>query len=235
MTSLDDNEFDDPEVRPLVPKNIASTISAADQKIREGNAAIYRRNFIVMCVSFSINHGCVVSCLAYATAELGNSLGGYGSGCLYVLYAFTAFLLSKPVVVMIGPKNGLFLGTLGYCIYIAGFLLAILIPKIKWPIFLIAASIGGIAGGLLWPSQGRYFARNAKLYSENTDIPIEKVNATFAAIFASSYLGFEMLTKVLATVVSLAFPNVAYYLIFSIYTALAALACIGTIVYINLL
>ena len=98
--------------------------------------------------------------------------------------------------------------------------MAILIPAIKWPVFIIAACIGGISGGLLWPSQGRYFARNAKLYSEHTDESIENVNSTFAGIFASCYLGFEMLTKVLATIIFLVFPDIAYYLIFSIYTIL---------------
>ena len=65
------------------------------------------RNFLTMCIAFSVNHGCVVSCLAYSTTELGNSLGGYGSGVLYTFYALTAFFLSKPVVSMMGPKNGL--------------------------------------------------------------------------------------------------------------------------------
>jgi hypothetical protein len=65
------------------------------------------RNFITMCIAFSFNHGCVVSCLAYSSAELGDTLGSYGSGVLYIFYALTAFFLSKPVVSMIGPKNGL--------------------------------------------------------------------------------------------------------------------------------
>jgi len=184
------------------------------------------RNFVIMSLAFSCNHGCVVSCLAYATTELGNKLGGYGSGSLYIFYALTAFFLSKPIVSMVGPKNGLLLGVIGYCIYVGGFLFAILVPAIAWPVFLISASIGGIAGGLLWPSQGRYFAKNAKLYADNSSISVEKVNSTFAGVFATSYLGFEMITKVLATLISLAFPSAAYYLIFSIYTVLAVSSCV---------
>lgn len=46
------------------------------------HASIYR-NFVLMCLAFSFNHGCVVSCLAYSTTELGTELGGYGSGVLY--------------------------------------------------------------------------------------------------------------------------------------------------------
>ena len=178
-----------------------------------------------MCVAFSFNHGCVVSCLAYASAELGSSLGGYGSGTLYICYSLTAFFLSKPVVTMIGPKYGLLAGVSGYCVYIIGFLLALLIPSIAWPVFLVACAIGGVAGGLLWTAQGRYFSRNAKLYSENTDMAVEKVNATFAGVFATSYLGLEMVTKVLATIIFLTAPDAAEYIIFSIYTAIAVLSC----------
>lgn len=49
--------------------------------IRESKA-LYR-NFVTMCIAFSVNHGCVVSCLAYATTELGdvtlNPHSSYGS------------------------------------------------------------------------------------------------------------------------------------------------------------
>jgi hypothetical protein len=173
-----------------------------------------------MCIAFSLNHGCVVSCLAYASTELGSSLGGSASGVLYVFYSLTAFFLSKPIVAMVGPKYGLLLGVLGYCVYIAGFLFAILVPALAWPVFLISAAIGGIAGGLLWPSQGRYFARNAKLYSEATGIPVSEVNATFAGIFATSYLGLETVTKVLATLIFLSTSS-ADGIVFSVYTILA--------------
>ena len=81
-----------------------------------------------MCFAFSCNHGAVVSCLAYASTELGPVVGGYGSGCLYVCYSLTAFFLSKPLVSMIGPKKGLLFGLGGYVLYVAGFLFALISP-----------------------------------------------------------------------------------------------------------
>lgn len=178
-------------------------------------------NFIIMCLAFSFNHGSVVSCLAYATTELGNSLGGYGSGTLYVCYAFTAFFLSKPVLSMVGPKYGLLAGVTGYCVYICGFLFAILVPVLAYPVFIAACAIGGIAGGLLWTAQGRYFTKNSKMYSEVMNIPVEETNSTFAGLFATSYLGLEMVTKVLATIIFLTVPTGAPFIIFSTYTAIA--------------
>jgi hypothetical protein len=179
------------------------------------------RNFVLMSVAFSANHGSVVACLAYASTELGDNLGGYGSGALYVCYALTAFLFAKPVVAMIGPKNGLLLGVGGYCVYVLGFLLAIVWPAVRWPVFLLACIIGGTAGGFLWTAQGRYFARNAKLYADYARIPAEEANSSFAGVFATSYLGLEMITKVIATIVFLSAPEKAAFVIFTIYTVIA--------------
>ncbi len=182
-------------------------------------------NFLLMCIFFSLNHGCVVSCLAYASSILGDTLGAYGSGALYICYSLTALLAAKPVVAMVGPQTGLMIGVTGYCIYIGGFLFAAVVSALAWPVFLLACIIGGTAGGILWPSQGRYFAKNAKLYSESSGIAVDKVNATFAGYFAASYLGFEMITKLLATILYLFFPDSAYYIVFSVYTVIAFVSC----------
>lgn len=127
---------------------------------------------------------------------------------------------------MVGPKNGLFLGVLGYCIYVCGFLFAVLVPAAAWPVFMISCVIGGIAGGLLWTSQGRYFSRNSRLYSDATGISVEEVNATFAGIFATAYLGLEMIAKVLATLIFIIMPSRAPSIIFSVYTCLAISSCL---------
>mmetsp|Transcript_26219 Transcript_26219/g.38847 ORF Transcript_26219/g.38847 Transcript_26219/m.38847 type:complete len:437 (+) Transcript_26219:151-1461(+) len=181
-------------------------------------------NFILMSMAFSANHGSVVACLAYASTELGDLKGAYGGGALYICYALTSFLLSKPTVSMVGPKTGLFLGVSGYCVYVAGFLVAVVLPWIAWPVFMIAACIGGTAGGMLWTAQGRYFAGNAKLYARASLKTLEDVNSEFAGIFAASYLGLECITKALATIIFLEAPGSAPFVIFTIYTAIAFLA-----------
>jgi len=82
-------------------------------------------------------------------------------------------------------------------------------------------------------------------------IPVEHVNATFAGIFATAYLGLEMVlftifrsivcfshlfalcsfygwfyqvTKVMATVLFLIFPDSAEYVVFSTYAIIAVVA-----------
>lgn len=188
------------------------------------------RNFFVMSAAFAVNHGCVVACLAYASTELGNEMGSVGSGILYVCYAVTAFFVSKPLVTTLGPKLGLFAGVFGYFIYVLGFCIAVASKYIfvdaAWLVSSISAAIGGIAGGLLWTAQGRYFSRHAKLYSESSGIPVEKVNATFAGVFATMFLGLEMCTKLLGTVIFLMVPAGASFLVFSLYTAASLVACV---------
>jgi hypothetical protein len=124
-------KYESSDNQPLLSRTVQESEEQANKLLR---------NFYFMCFCFSANHGCVVSCIAYAASELGDLLGGYGTGSLYVCYALTAFFFSKPVITMTGPKIGL--------------------------VFLFAACMGGMAGGLLWTAQGRYFSKNAAMYSE---------------------------------------------------------------------
>lgn len=55
--------------QPLIPRSDEDTEEQTQKLLR---------NFYLMCIYFSANHGCVVSCIAYAASELGDLLGGYG-------------------------------------------------------------------------------------------------------------------------------------------------------------
>ena len=178
------------------------------------------RNFLAMSIAFSMNHACVVTCLAYASAELGDYIGSISSGVLYITFAVTAFLLSKPVVSAVGSKRALLIGVTGYCVYVAGFLVALIVDGalawLAWTIMCLSAGVGGAAGGLLWTAQGRYFSLHARLYSDALGLPVERANSTFAGLFAMAFLGTETLTKLLATVVFLVSPGSAPYIVFSL-------------------
>ena len=53
----------------------------------------------------------------------------------------------------------------GYCVYVGGFLSALLLTtSIGW-LVLISSAVGGMAGGVLWTAQGAYFSRSVfRLY-----------------------------------------------------------------------
>lgn len=204
-----------------------------------GSSTYLLGNFAGMATMFSITHGCVVSCLSYAAAELGPEKGAWGNGTLYATYAITALLFSKPIIAMLGGKWGLFAGLFGYCLYIGGFLFAIIFKGVNWvawTVYLLTCIIGGISGGILWTAQGRYFASNSRKYSESLEyevnnghvsadrqdeVAITKVNAKFASTFACIYLGCEALTKVMATVIFLFSGKAAVYIVFTMYSIAA--------------
>ena len=207
-----------------------------------------------MCLGFSVNHGCVVSCLAYSTAELGTELGGYGSGMLYVCYALTALFLSKPLVAGVGAKLGLLIGVGGYCIYVAAFLVAVVVKDgpLAWVVFLTCCAIGGCAGGVLWTAQGRYFALNAKKYAQalsrerverdtksgrrsqdmDADAAMEEAKEAtteFAGLFAMTYLGAETLCKLSSTAIYVLYDDSANAVVFAVY----AMGAIGATVVVT--
>jgi hypothetical protein len=184
------------------------------------------RNFLYMAIAFSMLHGSVTSCLAYASTELGNELGGQGSGALYVCYAFVALFLSAHIVGVTGPKYGLILGLGGYLVYIVGFLLAILLPTdLAFPIFIFASIVGGSAGGLLWTAQGDYFVRVAQLYAAEKGITVSEANAHLAGTFAQTYLGLEMVTKCTATILFITCGDAGKVTVFTVYTVISFVSC----------
>ena len=66
-----------------------------------------------------------------------------------------------------------------------------LLPSLASFILLLTSIIGGIAGGVLWTSQGLYFTRHAALYAQSTAQEIDRITGDFSAIFAVILLGME--------------------------------------------
>ncbi|KAF8138152.1 major facilitator superfamily domain-containing protein [Boletus edulis] len=94
-----------------------------------------------------------------------NALGGIGGGgqvsttaqanagtATYATFAFFAFF-SGTVNNVLGPRLTLFLGTLGYSLYIASFLADNIHPN-AYDFVVAAGAILGLCAGLLWTAQG---------------------------------------------------------------------------------
>ena len=126
------------------------------------------------------------------------------------------------------------IGSLGYSVYVGGFFASLLFIDISflslqmaWTVSCVTAAVGGFSGGLLWTSQGAFFAQNSKMFCKVTKAQVEAVNNTFASIFATTFLGVEMITKLFATVVYLSIPKGwgARHILFAFYTVLSLAAC----------
>jgi hypothetical protein len=79
----------------------------------------------------------------------------------------------------------------------------------------------------LWPAQGRYFANNAKFYSEKSGLSLPDVHATFAGYFAGFYLGLEVVVRLLVTILFFMFGTGATYVIFLMYVVLTIVSCLA--------
>lgn len=89
-----------------------------------GDARALLVNFVTMTFCFSVNHGTVSATIALSTSLLGTGLGSINLGTLWLMYVLTALIFATAIIQAVGAKGGLLCGTLGYCAYVASFLLA---------------------------------------------------------------------------------------------------------------
>lgn len=120
-------------------------------------------------------------------------------------------------------------GLLGASFYIFCFGLAVTFPTLKWEFMIPGAALGGIGAGIIWTAQGMYFASSSMLYAKAHNLQPEHVHASFAAIFAASYLGIETVMKLMATAVYVGQDGSKYtapllFLVYSIIALVASLA-----------
>jgi len=185
------------------------------------------------------NHGAVTGCIGLATnrfgaaSKLGADLGTWQLGTLYLTYTASAVFGAAYVVRRLGSRNGILAGMAVYCVYVAAFLAAALVPEeTKWPVAITGAAIGGVGGGFLWTAQGSYFVSSASEYAAAAGVPSPAATSYLGGIFAFFYLFTEVLMKTLSSVIvetlaSTSLSSSSWILVFSTYTAASVLACFG--------
>jgi len=171
-----------------------------------------------MSVWFSLNHGCVTALLALAIANLGDKLGSFQSGTLYVFYVLSALFFSAALVSVMGSKWALVSGVFLYSFYIVCFLVAASVDhELRWVAAITGAGIGGIAAGNIWTAQGSYFGETVALYTKLTGMEAAEVSTMFGGWFAFCYLFFEVACKLLTSLLTYYGNNTFIYTIFSIF------------------
>jgi len=156
-------------------------------------------SFGAMCICFSINHGCVTALIPLATGDFG-SLGSYTLGTLYAFYTLTALFFSTAIVGMTGHKWGMVLGMSIYCGYVALYLVARETSgELRAFSAVTGGVMGGVAAGFLWTAQGGYFTNLSAHYAASKGITRSEATSWLSGIFASFYLGGELLMKLLSS------------------------------------
>jgi hypothetical protein len=182
-------------------------------------------NFVLMSVLFSANHGCVVSCLALATARLG-STGAWQSGILYITYTASALLGATYIVKRAGARNAMWFGMALYCIYVGCFWVATLFQSLEHQRLAAytGAAIGGIGAGFLWTAQGAYFGQAAEEHAQWLQQPVSTSTASLAGIFAFLYLAEEVVLRLLSSILA---GIASWETIFGIYTVVTILSTLA--------
>ena len=197
------------------------------------------QNFLIMSMLFSANHGCVVSCMALASARLG-SVGAWQSGLLMFSYAASSLMGATYAVKTLGARNSLTMGMFCYCAYVGCFWVAAHMDNsssnnnnayfdLKAIVAYSGALIGGVGAGFLWTAQGTYFGLASQDYASRFNAQVEESTAKFAGYFAFLYLMEELLLRLLSSTL-LGLEVASWEAIFGIYTLItvastAAMPC----------
>jgi hypothetical protein len=181
-------------------------------------------DFTIFSLCFSLCHAAVMACVAYSSSEFSDTVSTISNGSLYLCNAFSAFFIAGDFVYYAGPKFSMTIGLIGNCIFVLGFLISALRPSTVWFIFIPSSIIGGLASGLQWTAQGKYYSVASIYYSQQQNLSLQNCNKKFAAIFATIYLFLEVIFKMCATGLLLLFPGKGKFVIFTIYTIFAGLA-----------
>lgn len=139
-------------------------------------------NGLVMSTAFAGLEGCVIASINLSAALMQPALASDVNAMLFA--SFSAGTLISPIIVKhSGLKPSLVASMAVYSLY----LLALM--GCERSVLLVSATVGGIAGSVLWTAQGVYFTRNAVAYAAAVDPTVEgesRAISAFAGILCAA-------------------------------------------------
>jgi hypothetical protein len=205
----DSHEVDD---SPLLRKNDGCLQD--DEQGKKPRQLWYR--FVFMSLYFSTCMGTVTTLTAVASALLGPKIGAYNLATLYGNMVLSSLLVSSWAVKRFGPKRCLVGGMLAMSMYVLSFAVAVTQREYAWPAVLLGAAVGGWGAGILWTGQGVYFARCSQEYASQKMIKLEGATNTLGSVFATMFLGFEVILKVASSPILSSFGPQSLFEVYSV-------------------
>jgi len=155
-----------------------------------GSKNQYLIELVLLATGMGFVLGSAVSLLGLAAAIQNATIS---SGCLYGAFSLTC-IPSPLIVTKIGPKWGLFLGTMLYVAYAVG----TIFHEILW-LYIISSICGGVGSTILWTSQGAYLTTIAEAHALSTNKQkaesLGLFNGVFVAIFQTGLLFCVLLSS----------------------------------------
>lgn len=192
-----------------------------------------RREFYIMCTTFSVNHATVTTPILYASSVLTNSAGQGGNAVLYGATLVSSLFLANLLFAVLGAKKGLSISMLLYTIYVFLFALSASMcakrnsegaclegDSLQLPIVVIGSIVGGLGAGLLWTCQGAFFSLVCERVASAEGKEAQAVTAELAGTFGFVFLGLECTVRATATLLH-SYANLSFAGTFYIFAALA--------------
>jgi hypothetical protein len=178
-------------------------------------------NYLIFCIGFALTAAPIASALIFAPPMIGHVTGGIGNGVLFLTYALCSLVFAKPTVNVLGSTKSFIVGLGGNFIYVVGFLVFsqenLLTNRIGYP---LAAAVGGMAQGIMWTAQSKYFSKNVSMMVSSMDVKeIENMNRSLASKFASIYFLCVALVLLLCTIFSFNFIHIKYEILYGLIPA----------------
>mmetsp|Transcript_17768 Transcript_17768/g.41373 ORF Transcript_17768/g.41373 Transcript_17768/m.41373 type:complete len:442 (+) Transcript_17768:75-1400(+) len=198
-----------------------------------------RREFLLMSVTFGINHAAVTTPILFASSVLTNTAGQGSNAVLYGMTLLVSLFMSSLLYSWFGAKRGLSISMLLYAIYVAMFAWSSDLcdeedpngsctqgDAMQLPVALAAAFVGGCGAGLLWTCQGGFFAHISEELATAEAKPKDVITAQLSGTFATIFLSMECAMRALTTLLTNRNFHIGltYPVVFALMSGLALIA-----------
>jgi hypothetical protein len=149
----------------FVGANAGAADPAAEVQLSSPSPRALLCNALLFSISFAVLEGCITATIIISHAVVSQELAAAANAILYLFFSLTTFV-SPAIVGGAGVKQALVGAMFAYSFYCAAYM----VPSP--PILYLAASLGGVAGAVLWTAQGVYYTVNALEYTAAHAAPL---------------------------------------------------------------
>lgn len=207
---------------------------ALNQEPDYEEARRYRKEFNVMRWAFAVNHATVTTPIITASSVLTNAAGQAGNAVLYGATLLCSMFISTVAFELLGAKKGLSLSMGLYAVYVLMFGISASLcaetdaktgtctegEPLQLPVVLLGSAIGGFGAGILWTSQGAFFASVCERIAKAELREAPSVTAELAGSFAVVFLAVEAAVRASTTLLT-KYAHLSYSAVFLLFGALA--------------
>lgn len=202
-------------------------------------ASKFRREFILLSLTFGCNHATVTAPIIFASTVLTNAAGQGGNAVLYGSTLICSVFFSTSLNALLGPKQGLALSMFSYATFVLCFAIAsshcvkrnesgacVEDDGVQLPLFVLGSVIGGLGAGLLWTAQGAFYSAVCEKVAAAEQKETPAITAELSSTFAFIFLFWECLIRAMTTILT-KYAHMSFSSTFYIMAALAFLSALA--------